>query len=71
MAQVVANERELSLLWFDVSDFTDTLNGLSVVDVATDSVNRIGRVDDNPTFTKTIHHFTDGLRIGVLFIDTD
>ncbi len=71
MTQVMADERELCFFRFDIPDLANAFNRFSVVNVASNTVNRIGRVDDNSTFAKTINYFPNGFRVRILFVDAD
>ena len=71
MAKVCTYEGEVSFVQLHPLKLSDALQGIAVSDVAAQSIHRIGRVDDNPTFAKALHHLLYLPLIGILRIYFD
>jgi hypothetical protein len=68
MAQAAAHERELRFLRFYVLEPADLFNGFILGYIATQGINRIGRVNDNTPVLKTIGNKRKCFAIGISII---
>lgn len=71
MAQITAYKGEIGL--FDVHPFQagHPFYSPAVGDVAPQTIYRVGRIDDNPSFTEDFRNFPDIFGVRVLVVDFD
>jgi len=65
MAQITANEREIGFIDVNSLDTGYFFHCPGIGDIATHSVNRIRRIDDNPSLPQAIGNFPDIPGIGI------
>ena len=65
MTQVAANKRKLCLCGIHILQFTNAFNGFVLIDIAAQTVNGIGGINDNTPVHQAFCHLFDqpGLRI--------
>ena len=69
LADVATNEGQGSLVGIEPSQAANALKGLVVVDVAADSVHRIGRIDDDASRLQGFRDLADLAAFGIVGVD--
>lgn len=66
IGKVVADEGKLRLLWINTLQSADSLYRPHLMNVAAESINGIGRIDDDATALQTVYDLADQPRLRVL-----
>ena len=69
VAQVMADKRQVILFLLLADDGDDALDALLFENVTPDSVDRVGRVNDDAAVLQTLHHGIHSLRVWVLGVN--
>src|SRR6185437_9491788 len=60
MTQIIANKREVSLLWLDIPYPADGLKRFMISNIAAHAIYGIGRVNDQPALTQYLRNLLNG-----------
>jgi hypothetical protein len=69
--QIVADKAEVGFLGLQALDAAELLNGFRVVDVAANAINRIGRVDNKPSFAQHLNYLQDAVLRRIIRMDAE
>jgi hypothetical protein len=69
VTQIIANKGKLRLVWIDLLDVTNSLNCSVLKNVATKTVNGVGRINDYSPSVKTFNHRFDNAWLGIFRMD--
>lgn len=64
-AEVVEDKGEIGLLFANALELADALQGLGLVDAASQTVNRVGGEDDDAAVSQTFQNHLDITRVGI------
>ena len=71
MTEIAADKRQLRFLRIDVLDTAYTLNGFLLVDITTQAVNGIGRINDHAPGFQAFGYLLDQPGLGVFRMYAD
>ena len=69
VAQIIADKGEICLFRFNISDLANCFNCLMIGNIATEAVNRVGRVDDYSAFAQYFNNLFYGFRVWIFRVD--
>jgi len=71
VAKIRADDGKIMFFRIDALDSADFFHGTGLVDVTAESIDRIGRINDDSPVTEHLHHLLNSPWIRVFFIQSD
>ena len=71
MAEIVTDERKIVLLGLNTFDAGYLFDRAGIMNVTTQAIDSIGRIDDHSAIAQAFGYFTDAAGIGIFGINSD